>query len=96
MGSRDTEDVVTSITNKGEDWRAAVCRRMWQKAVRSHMLRCQRVVHVLQDCAVLGDIVAQELDSVDAALERYERQRKPDVHALGTMDHQVRSCDISW
>ena len=38
---------------------------------------------------MLGDIVAQEPDSIDAALERYERQRKPDVHALGTMDHQV-------
>ena len=44
---------------------------------------------LLQDCAVLGDIAAQEPDSIDAALERYERQRKPDVHALGTMDHQV-------
>ena len=43
----------------------------------------------LQDCAVLGEIMAQEPDSIDAALERYERQRKPDVHALGTMDHQV-------
>ena len=42
-----------------------------------------------QDCAVLGDIIAQEPDSIDRALERYERQRKPDVHALGTMDHQV-------
>ena len=45
----------------------------------------------LQDCSVLGDIVAREPDSIDAALERYERQRKPDVHALGTMDHQVTS-----
>ena len=44
---------------------------------------------LVQDCAVLGDIVAREPDSIDAALERYERQRKPDVHALGTMDHQV-------
>ena len=38
---------------------------------------------------MLGDIVAQNPDSIDASLERYERQRKPDVHALGTMDHQV-------
>ena len=38
---------------------------------------------------MLGDIVAREPESIDAALERYERQRKPDVHALGTMDHQV-------
>lgn len=45
----------------------------------------------MQDCAVLGDVVAGEPDSIDAALERYERQRKPDVHALGTMDHQVSS-----
>ena len=35
--------------------------------------------------------MAREPDSIDAALERYERQRKPDVHALGTMDHQVGS-----
>lgn len=79
-----------------------MCSKMWrlvrilQEAVGSHMLWCQQVVHVLQDCAVLGDIVAREPDSIDAALERYERQRKPDVHALGTMDHQVRSCQNSW
>ena len=90
------------ITGMGEDCRAAVYSMMWRlvrilrKAVESHMLRCQRVVHVLQDCAVLGNIVAREPDSIDAALERYERQRKPDVHALGTMDHQVRSCQNSW
>ena len=48
----------------------------------------------MQDCAVLGDVVAGEPDSIDAALERYERQRKPDVHALGTMDHQVDSLHI--
>lgn len=42
-----------------------------------------------QDCAVLGDIVAAGPDDLDSALERYERQRKPDAHALGTMDHQV-------
>ncbi len=42
---------------------------------------------------MLGDTMAQEPDSVDAALERYEQQRKPDVHALGTMDHQVCSCE---
>jgi hypothetical protein len=43
----------------------------------------------VQDCAVLGDIVAAAPDDLDYALERYERQRKPDAHALGTMDHQV-------
>ena len=43
----------------------------------------------MQDCSVLGDIVAQNPGSIDASLERYERQRKPDVLALGTMDHQV-------
>lgn len=43
----------------------------------------------VQDCAVLGDIVAAAPDDLDNALERYERQRKPDAHALGTMDHQV-------
>ena len=43
----------------------------------------------MQDCSVLGDIVAQNPGSIDASLERYERQRKPDVSALGTMDHQV-------
>ena len=43
----------------------------------------------LQDCAVLGDIVAAGPDDLDSALERYERQRKPDAHALSTMDHQV-------
>ena len=57
------------------------------------------MLHSVQDCAVLGDIVAREPDSIDAALERYERQRKPDVHALGTMDHQVGSQDsqcLDW
>lgn len=44
-----------------------------------------------QDCAVLGDIVAASPDDLDTALERYERQRKPDVHALATMDHQARA-----
>ncbi len=39
--------------------------------------------------------MAREPDSIDAALERYERQRKPDVHALGTMDHQVGSSILS-
>ena len=43
----------------------------------------------MQDCAVLGDILAERPDDVDAVLERFEAQRKPDVHALGTMDHQV-------
>ncbi len=38
---------------------------------------------------MLGDIVAARPDDLDSALERYERQRKPDAHALGTMDHQV-------
>ncbi len=47
-----------------------------------------------QDCAVLGDIMAASPDSLDAALETYERRRKPDAHALGTMDHQV-PCRIS-
>ncbi len=44
----------------------------------------------VQDCAVLGDIVSAAPDDLDGALERYERQRKPDAHALATMDHQVR------
>ena len=39
--------------------------------------------------------MAQDPNSIDAALERYERQRKPDVHALGTMDHQVSSPNTS-
>jgi 2-polyprenyl-6-methoxyphenol hydroxylase-like FAD-dependent oxidoreductase len=47
-------------------------------------------MHLLQDCAVLGDIVAAAPGDLDAALERYEAQRRPDVHALGTMDHQAR------
>lgn len=42
-----------------------------------------------QDCAVLGDIVAASPGSLDAALEEYEKRRKPDAHALGIMDHQA-------
>ena len=46
--------------------------------------------YCLQDCAVLGDILSETPDDLDTALERYERTRKPDAHALGTMDHQAR------
>ena len=49
---------------------------------------------VAQDCAVLSGILSETPDDLDAALERYERTRKPDAHALGTMDHQAR-C-LSW
>ncbi|CAL8472165.1 g11707 [Coccomyxa elongata] len=45
----------------------------------------------IRDCALLGDIVAARPDDLDSALERYERQRKPDAHALGTMDHQAEA-----
>ncbi|BDA47389.1 Kynurenine 3-monooxygenase [Coccomyxa sp. Obi] len=51
----------------------------------------QGVNSALEDCAVLGDIVAARPDDLDSALERYERQRKPDAHALGTMDHQAEA-----
>ncbi|KAK9905507.1 hypothetical protein WJX75_001138 [Coccomyxa subellipsoidea] len=51
----------------------------------------QGVNSALEDCAVLGDIVAAAPDDLDYALERYERQRKPDAHALGTMDHQAEA-----
>ena len=38
---------------------------------------------------MLGDILEETPDNLDRALERFEARRKPDVHALGTMDHQV-------
>ena len=44
----------------------------------------------MQDCAVLGGILAEGPDNINAVLKRFEAQRKPDVHALGTMDHQVQ------
>ena len=39
---------------------------------------------------VLAAALAGAPGDVDAALQRHERRRRPDAHALGTMDHQVR------
>ena len=78
------------LTPGGRVAQASCCDRQHQCFGVEHCGLAARALGVLpQDCAVLGDIMAQEPDSIDAALERYERQRKPDVHALATMDHQV-------
>jgi len=50
----------------------------------------QGVNSALEDCTVLADALAGAPGDVDAALAAYERRRRPDVRALGTMDRQAR------
>ena len=46
---------------------------------------------------MLAEALKGAAGDVDSALRRYERRRRPDVHALGTMDHQVGlSMQTSW
>lgn len=57
----------------------------------------QGVNSALEDCGVLAEALKGAAGDVDSALRRYERQRRPDVHALGTMDHQVGlSMQMPW
>ncbi|KAK9836175.1 hypothetical protein WJX81_006914 [Elliptochloris bilobata] len=51
----------------------------------------QGVNSALEDCTVLAEALAGAAGDVDAALRHYERRRRPDAHALGTMDHQAEA-----
>ena len=66
----------------------AAVARVWGGAAVSAAFG-QGVNSALEDCTVLAQALAGAAGDVDAALQRYERQRWPDVRALGTMDHQV-------
>lgn len=55
----------------------------------------QGVNSALEDCTVLAAALAGAPGDADAALQRYERMRRPDAHALGTMDHQVGGMRVA-
>lgn len=56
----------------------------------------QGVNSALEDCTVLGEVLASAPSDIDAALQRYERRRRPNAHALGTMDHQVSGMCVAF